>query len=163
MKFGITGHQRIPLIAIEYLRQALVDFLRSECSELIGVSSLAAGADQLFASVLLELGGKLVVIIPCEKYEETFKTIEDITLYESLLAHSSTITRLAFAEPSAEAFLAAGRGVVNASDLLIAMWDGMPSRGLGGTADIVEYARVLRKEVRVMWPPLVNRDVSPLE
>jgi hypothetical protein len=35
----------------------------------------------------------------------------------------------------------AGRVVVDRSSVLVAAWDGQPSRGLGGTADVVAYAR----------------------
>ena len=35
------------------------------------------------------------------------------------------------------------------SDLLIAVWDGYDARGLGGTADVVEYA--IRRGVPVIW------------
>ena len=35
----------------------------------------------------------------------------------------------------------AGRYVVDHCDVLIALWDGKPSRGKGGTAEIIEYAR----------------------
>ena len=34
-----------------------------------------------------------------------------------------------------------GRYVVDHCDVLIALWDGMPSSGQGGTAEIVSYAK----------------------
>ncbi len=40
--------------------------------------------------------------------------------------------------------------MVQASDLLLAVWDGRPAAGRGGTAEIVEYARTLGVEVRVI-------------
>ena len=36
-------------------------------------------------------------------------------------------------------------------DRLLAVWDGLPSRGLGGTGDIVTYARTLGRPVTVIW------------
>ena len=33
------------------------------------------------------------------------------------------------------------------AELLLAVWDGLPAKGLGGTADIVTYATQQRKEV----------------
>ena len=45
---------------------------------------------------------------------------------------------------------------VNGADVLIAVWDGQPARGKGGTADVVDYAKSLGK-------PLVVIDAVTLE
>ncbi|MEO5877101.1 MAG: hypothetical protein ABIQ26_19070, partial [Streptosporangiaceae bacterium] len=60
-------------------------------------------------------------------------------------------------EPTDEAYLVAGHRVVKRSDLLLAVWDGRPAGGLGGTADIVAYARDRGTEVGVIWPPGARR------
>jgi hypothetical protein len=39
---------------------------------------------------------------------------------------------------------------VNDSDVLIALWDGLPARGKGGTAEVVEYATALGKPVLII-------------
>jgi len=62
------------------------------------------------------------------------------------------VDTLAFREPSEEAFFAAGKAVVDACDWLIAVWDGEPARGLGGSADVVAYARNQGRRVDVIWP-----------
>jgi hypothetical protein len=105
----------------------------------LGLTSLAAGSDQLFASVLLERHIPFDVIIPCRHYDTTF---DDITLprYKELLAKAQQQTTLAFPSPSEQAFWTAGRQIVDGSDLLIAIWDGQEARGLGGTGDVVSYA-----------------------
>ena len=38
------------------------------------------------------------------------------------------------------------------------VWDGLPARGHGGTAEIVAYARTLGKPVTVIWREGVTRD-----
>jgi hypothetical protein len=70
---------------------------------------------------------------------------------------SATVERLEFDEATDEAFLAGGRRVVDACDRLVAVWDGQASRGLGGTADIVGYARAVGRPVSVVWPAGVTR------
>jgi hypothetical protein len=50
------------------------------------------------------------------------------------------------------AFFAAGRYIVEQCDLLIAVWDGQPSKGLGGTGDVVAYARGVNRQVVVLDP-----------
>ncbi len=53
--------------------------------------------------------------------------------------------------------MAAGRAVADRSDLLLAVWDGAPAAGLGGTADIVRYAEERGKAVEIIWPEGARR------
>jgi hypothetical protein len=152
MKVGITGHQNIPREAADLIRTVLRRFLAEQPDPLTCVTSLAEGADQMCAALVLKRGGSLHAVVPCAGYEKSFETAAAAQRFRTLLAQSSAIETLPFPEPSEEAFLAAGRRVVDLSDLLIAVWDGRPSRGLGGTADIVAYARQLNVEVSVIWP-----------
>ena len=98
----------------------------------------------------------MIAVIPCHGYERTF-TSEGQAGYEELFAAAEQSVVLDFAEPSEEAFMAAGAEVIDRSDLLIAVWDGQPTRGLGGTADAVAYARARGREVVVIWPDGVRR------
>jgi hypothetical protein len=153
---GVTGHQTLPSGAREFVVSAVQDILRDAESPLSAVTSLAAGADQLVAAELLRAGGRLHVIVPSGSYEQTFAAGEDLACFQSLLGAAHIVTRLAYAEPSEEAFLAAGQSVVDNCDVLIAVWDGKPARGLGGTADIVRYARDTGKAVSIVWPDGVD-------
>ena len=45
------------------------------------------------------------------------------------------------ADSRTEAYEQAGRYIVEHSDVLLAVWDGLPARGRGGTAEIVAWAR----------------------
>jgi hypothetical protein len=121
-------------------------------AQLVGVCSLAAGADQLFARLVLEEGGKISVVVPCRHYETTFKRATDRRAFHALLRRAARVEQLEFEEPSEEAYFAAGRRVVDQSERLIAVWDGQRARGLGGTADVVRYARGCGHEVVVIWP-----------
>jgi hypothetical protein len=154
---GVTGHQTIPADARDFLVSAVRDILSRTDSPLSAVTSLAAGADQLVAGELLRTGGQLHVILPSRNYERTFTSKEDLASFRTLLAAAHDITRLEYGEPSEEAFFAAGKCVVDNSDVLIAVWDGRPARGLGGTADVVRYARQTGKAVNVLWPDGIGR------
>ena len=154
---GVTGHQTIPPDAREVLVSAVQDILRDADSPLQAFTSLAAGADQLVATELLRAGGRLHVIVPSRNYEQTFAAGEDLACFRSLLDAAHAVTRLDYAEPSEEAFLAAGKSVVDNCDVLLAVWDGKPARGLGGTADVVRYARDTGKAVSIVWPDGIDR------
>lgn len=157
MRIGISGHQDISREVAAYVRPILIRLINEQKDNVVGVSSLAAGADQLFATVILEQDGSLHAIIPCRGYERTFSEPESLKHFRLVLARAQKIETLPYPKPSEEAFLDAGRSVVNNSDLLIAVWDGQPAAGKGGTADIVDYARRRGVEVRVVWPPGVTR------
>jgi len=157
MRIGLTGHQNIPSQALEYVTRGIADVLDRLKDELVGVSSLAAGADQLFASLVLERGGSLQLVIPCRRYEETFPDPEDLTNFRTLLERAVSVETLSFDEPSEEAYLAAGCRVVDLSDVLLAIWDGQPARGKGGTGDIVEYARSRATRLEIVWPKGITR------
>jgi hypothetical protein len=154
---GVTGHQAIPPDACELVVGALRDILSEADPPLYAVTSLAAGADQLFATELLRTGGLLHVIVPSRNYERTFTSKEDLASFRSLLAAAHTVTSLDYPQPTEEAFLAAGRSVVDNCEMLIAVWDGKPAKGLGGTADVVRYARETGKSVSVVWPDGIGR------
>jgi hypothetical protein len=148
---GATGHQQLPADAIPYLVDEVRNILRACEPPLSVASSLAAGADQLIAREVLRCGGRLLAVVPARDYESTFSP-NDLRSYEDLMALADEIKRLDFREPSQRAYWAAGHEIVDRCDLLVAIWDGHPARGLGGTGDVVEYATDVGKEVRVIWP-----------
>jgi hypothetical protein len=153
---GITGHQNLTTQTSRLIESALRDII--DGSAVTGVTSLAAGADQVFARVVLELGGKLQVILPSHQYERSFSSSDDLTEFRSLLRKASEVHEMPFDEPSEQAYWAAGQEIVNRVESLVAVWDGHPARGLGGTADVVEYAHKLGKPVTVIWPRGATRN-----
>lgn len=155
-RIGITGHQNIPTQALPHVRGGIRSALGNLPAPLEGYSSLADGADQLFASIVLKLGGRLHVIIPSENYESTFNG-PALAQYRRLLNAATNIEQLSFDEPNETAYDTAGRTVIDQIDVLLAVWDGKPARGRGGTADAVNYARAVQVPVHVVWPAGVTR------
>lgn len=153
--YGITGHQKAPQAVWELLTASLRDLL--DGPPFVGVSSLAVGADQRFAEAVVRQGGELLVVLPSDDYESSFQTEEDRGRFEKLLAVATEVEQLDYPQPSEEAYLAAGRRVVDLCDVLVAVWDGLPAQGKGGTADITAYARSVGKPVTVIWPTGVQR------
>lgn len=153
MRVGITGHQRLAgASGWDWVRGELAAVLESDAGPLVGVSSLAAGADQIFADLVLRQGGALEVIIPFPGYAENFTDEGDRREYERLLRAASVVETLRRDGSDEEAYMEAGRRVVDSSDLLVAVWDGRPASGLGGTADVVEYAARREKKILHLNP-----------
>lgn len=155
MRLGFSGHQNLPPEAAALLQEQLQNFVRTN-HPVVGVCSLAKGGDQLFARTIIEERGTLEVVIPSRGYESTFDE-EGRHEYERLLELASKKTLLDFDSPSEKAYMDAGKYIVDHCDALLAAWDGRDSRGLGGTADVVAYARLVGLEVLVVWPTGVVR------
>lgn len=140
MKVGVTGHQRLEDPgAWAWVASVMQNELRGMMPPLIGVTSLAVGADQLFARLILEAGGSIHAVLPFADIERSF-TGDDLDIYRNLVKHA-TIEVLCTDGTDEDAYLAAGKQVVNLSDIVIAVWNGKPAKGKGGTADIVAYAQ----------------------
>lgn len=146
MIIGVTGHQRLEdPAAWEWVRAALNDILE-EHPGAVGISSLAIGADQLFAESVLSHNMKLISVIPCLEYVDTFDQTA-VAMYKSLLSSATEKIQLSFIAPSEKAFYAAGKKIADLADILVAIWDGQPAKGLGGTGDIVKYAEEQHKDI----------------
>jgi hypothetical protein len=154
-RIGVSGHQALSGWTREAVRQELSKLLAAH-SRAVGVTSLAVGSDQIFAEAALADGYQLDVILPCADYEATFDE-QGLATFKRLLACANRVKALDFATPSQEAFFAAGKAVVDDSDILLAIWDGAPAAGLGGTADVVRYANSRGKKVTVIWPEGASR------
>jgi hypothetical protein len=150
-RVGVTGHRDLSTTTRDLVAAGLAAELR-ELDGLRGLSSLAEGADQLFAEQVLTTGGALVAVIPCSGYSGAFTTEAGVAHYRALRARAEEVIELPFRAPSEEAFWAAGRRIVSLADVLLAVWDGRASAGLGGTADVVAYARDHGVPTRVVWP-----------
>ncbi|MFG2619879.1 hypothetical protein ACGFXC_19950 [Streptomyces sp. NPDC048507] len=157
-RIGVTGHRSIPVEALGPVRDGLRSALDGRQGPLEALSSLADGADQLFAAIALECGADLTVVIPSGDYEDTFEDPGALARYRRLRDRATQEVRMAFARSTDEAYYAAGTYIADSCDRLVAVWDGLPARGHGGTAEIVAYARALGKPVTVLWAEGVTRD-----
>ncbi|HEX2171799.1 MAG TPA: hypothetical protein VHL09_05090 [Dehalococcoidia bacterium] len=160
LRVGVTGHRRLPpdkdlLDRVdEALRRALdlLTPLAETPVEVLVVSPLAEGADRLVAEVALARFGALLEVplpLPVADYLEDFESAESRDAFRGLLDRASEVFVLPAVETREEAYEGAGRYVTERCDVLIALWDGEPARGLGGTADVVARARV--RGIPVLW------------
>ena len=152
---GFTGHRRLEddAPAAASLAAALTELRRLASGEWVAVSSAAAGSDLLFARRVLESGMAWHVLLPLaqESFRHDFSA-EEWREAEALLARAESVTALAETTSREEAYLDCGIETVDACDVLIAVWDGEPARGRGGTAEMVTYARELDKPLLIIDP-----------
>lgn len=163
-RVGITGHRAIPPATRHHVRAGLVAALTaaarptgSDHRPLEALSSLAVGADQMFAEIALDHGARLTAVLPSADYERTFAA-DELRLFRKLLDRTYRRVVLAHAKACDEAYYEAGTYIADHSDLVLAVWDGRPARGHGGTGEIVDYARRRGTPVSVIWEAGVERD-----
>ena len=182
---GVTGHRaevlaegdvdrlrervRETLVLIEESGRALLERER-DCfvpgpPRLRFVSPIADGADQIAATLALELGWELQAIIPFsrEQYRASLANDDARDRFDALLARSACLLELpGDPDDSLDAYIMTGRATVAHCDVLIAVWDGKPPRGRGGTGEVVQLALTrgtsiihvpldAGKEARVLW------------
>jgi hypothetical protein len=159
MRVGITGHSNLTPVSETLVYDAIHSALRPYVQDgLSGLTCLARGADQVFARVVLDFGGQVVVVLPSRNYRDKKVKPANRAAFDDLLSKAAEVVYLPYDEPGRNAYMAASEELVSRSDLMIAVWDGNPAGGYGGTADVVEHARSQGREVLVVWPEGAERD-----
>ncbi len=122
---------------------------------LVVLSLLAEGADRIVAeAVLRRPGSRLIAVLPFHDADYTADFGPDGSPsrvhYASLLARASEVVALTGAATRADGYGRAGRYLVDHCDFLLAVWDGRPAQGQGGTAEIVARAREQERPVVIV-------------
>lgn len=158
-RIAISGHRGLSLEVSrsvdEGIRRELEPYTQE--GDLVGLSCLADGADQMFARAVLDAGGVLEVIIPAEEYRDGLPK-EARAPYDEFVTAAKAVHRLDHVHSTSTAHMDAGVDMLKRADRLFAVWDGQPARGYGGTADIVDHARELGMPVTIIWPEGATRD-----
>lgn len=158
-RIGITGHSNLSADSVPLVREALAGVVgRYGGGDLTGLSCLARGADQIFAEVVLEAGGRLEVVLPSADYREAKVGAHDRDRFDGLLMRSALVRYMPHRTAGEQAYAAANEAVLGSIDRLVAVWDGRPSGGKGGTGDAVEAARARGVPVDVVWPEGARRE-----
>jgi len=146
LRVGVTGHRRLDASMVGDVRAACRELLASlgvagrlDGGGVEAFSALAIGADTIFAHAALELDIPLVGLLPFRDYPRDF-TGEERTTFDELVASCAEIVRLDHTRRTNRAYMAVGEAILDRVDLLVAVWDGAPAHGTGGTGDVVALA-----------------------
>ena len=151
---GVTGHR--VLDDVETITQEIDTALKqigvSFAAPFVVYSALAEGADRLVARRACDLlAARLAAILPLPQADYMADFLEDHSKAEflDLLALASDVVELPAVRARTVAYEAAGRYILDHSDLLIAIWDGQPPCGQGGTGQIVAEAQ--QRQIPLFW------------
>lgn len=157
MIIGVSGHRWRDGADWEWVR-AKFDEIIVSAGNVTGYTSLAPGADQIFADAILAHEKRLVAVAPVCRGRIELNGGEKAA-FDRLCFRAAQIIEVDGASPD-EAFLNAGKRVADECATMIFVWDGNPSRGLGGTADIVAYAAGIGRRGVILDP--IARTARPL-
>jgi hypothetical protein len=152
---GVTGHRILddsnPIIAgVDKTLHTIKSSFETE--HIAVLSPLAEGADRIIAERALAIDGtKLIAVLPLpvESYQEDFQSPSSIHEFQNLLQLADEIIELPLIVDREESYRNVGEYLVAHCDVLIAIWDGQPARGPGGTAEVVASAR--DRNLPVAW------------
>ena len=176
---GVTGHRAF---ADEARIRESVGARLSELTDRFGggsaapaqlciVTALAEGADRILAQeARTRLGPDRVTVeavlpLTVEDYRTDFPHPASRREFDELLASAADRIELSDRprprgpERNA-AYERAGRYIVDHCDVLLAVWDGRPGHGPGGTAEVVQYAR--DRAVPILIVPADDGDPPPV-
>ena len=144
LAIGFTGHRKLPdeNKCRESIRKVLREWKAKVPGAVYGLTSAAAGGDLLFAETCIELNMPIRVFLPTPK--EQFREDFDEPTWaraECIFKKALSVEVAGAGEEVTERYYECGIETVRQSQLLVALWDGGPSQGLGGTADMVHFAK----------------------
>jgi hypothetical protein len=167
LRIGVTGHRKIPegkellkavhdAIDLAISRSGYPGADRHTPLKLTVVSALAEGADRLVALEVLNRNGSLVCVLPVvekdlDLYRADFESEKSRQEFDDLCSRARQQIEPPERLPPEQrdaGYLWAGQEVARNSDVIIAIWDGQASRGVGGTADLIRRLRHRDQERR---------------
>ena len=146
---AVTGHRDIPPEDVARLSEVVSAQLHELSSKYpdspcLLLSGLAEGADRLAARCALDVGWSVGAVLPLSQadYEMDFESDQSVSEFRELLARSiwvRTVSPDMLGRP--DCYRKLGEWLARQAQILIALWDGKPGGGPGGTADVVEVFR----------------------
>lgn len=115
------------------------------------ISGMALGVDQWAAYIAFKLKIPFVAAVPFEGQEIKWPA-KSQELYHKLLNKASEVVVVSGGTYSASKLQVRNRWMVDYSDKMIAVWDGTP----GGTANCINYAESVKKEIIFIDPRLTR-------
>lgn len=171
-KVGISGHRDLKHSEMPTYRQKLINTLKkimakNEDRKISVITPLAEGADRLVAECAIELGLNYEVLLPMpvELYVEDFKVTQEafyelckkaISVETLPLCKGNTLESIqVYSDERDKQYEEVGHQVVDRSDAMIFLWDGIDNGLKGGTAAIKKYAEGKNK---LIFPIICERE-----
>lgn len=151
---GFSGHRKLadPKIVADGILSAL-ERLAANHSLLASVSSAASGADTLFVEEVARRNLPCLLILPFSKnrFQQDFSPADWQRILPAI-EKATHVEEISGEESDEGAYMETGIQTVDRADVMIVVWNGKPAAGLGGTGDVVDYARKFGKPLFIIDP-----------
>ncbi|WP_421725685.1 hypothetical protein [Bauldia sp.] len=138
------------------------------------ISALAEGADRMAAHAALRHGLKLAAALPfpANDYERDFEDADSQADFADLLGKAAAALVLpGDYDTEPRDYESVGLVILDNADLIVAIWDGGPSGGRGGTTELIERAATMGLPVahidatganptQLLWPDLADHPLT---
>lgn len=191
LTLGITGHRASRMTDIDTVTTRVAEvvaavragverldaqpWFREDPPRLRVMSALAEGADRIVADIAMDNGFELDAVLPfpADDYSQDFLDQASHDHFNALLRAAGRLLVLpGKRDPDSRAYALIGEALVAHSTVVVAVWDGAPALGRGGTGEVV--ARAIETNVpvihipidsdqpiRVLWSPFEPFSVTP--
>jgi hypothetical protein len=144
---GFSGHRNVS--APQETAQGiatLLDSIESKYAPIAAMSSIARGSDLLFVQEVVKRKIPLLLVLPfpISRFQQDFEPAEWNSAV-NFIASAVQVEIVNIFSSDEEAYMETGSRIADRADLMMTAWNGEPAKGLGGTGDVVGYARALRK------------------
>jgi hypothetical protein len=171
IKIGISGKRTIDdkaFVTNEIIKRIKKILKKEKTNSFVGYSSIAIGADDIFASVVQNKFKKeLKIVLPFEssEYRKDFIGAIDLQNYEkwiNTIGVAEVVTKKIplNQDERNEAYYEAGKFIVNSCDYMIVVWDELKPKGKGGTSEILGYisqcATIKNLEIITVKPSVID-------
>ncbi|MGH3632269.1 MAG: hypothetical protein ACRDRL_33130, partial [Sciscionella sp.] len=108
ISIGITGHSNLTTTSVPIVAEAIRRTLRyrhaGTLATMTGLTCLARGADQIFAQAVLDLGGRVEVVLPASDYRERKVKPANAAQFDDLISQASAVHTMPFSESNRDAY-----------------------------------------------------------
>jgi hypothetical protein len=159
---GVTGHRYVT--ENEKIEKgvdtALLHILEVYTPEKISIhTSLAEGADRLVLQRTLQLFENPHIIVPLpfpkDQYLKDFPGAKSKEEFNELINRADKVITFPPAKTKNKSYQIVGEYILDHSDIMVAIWDGKPPQGQGGTGDIINAVR--NRNLPLAWIHAGNR------
>ncbi|GLB49452.1 hypothetical protein [Neptunitalea lumnitzerae] len=174
LTIGISGKRLIKAEEVKYvyaeIESQIQNILNEKgINEFVGYTSLAIGADTIFAKIVtkvFKMPLNVILPMPIDEYKTDFSK-DEIEDFDSLLNLASEVVVTTEALPinsdeRNEAYLKAGIYIADNCDKMIFVWDETKPSGKGGTAEIISYYSEVKNVLPVDYIAISSQDENRL-
>jgi hypothetical protein len=162
ISIGVTGHRF--LVEVKKLQEGIDQALIRIDQKYPGqawsvISSLAEGADRLVVERVVSYRPSAGLVVPLplpfDEYQKDFSSDESKHAFLQWFNRAREVIPPPDVIAREDGYWVAGKYVLEHCAVLVALWDGQPEQGKGGTGAIVAIAR--KKHLPLAWVQCGNR------